>query len=458
MMGCRIRRGLLASVGVVAAVAMSGIGFAGEISAENSTTGSYRELLDLKLDLVAQQERLGEQERQLAEQARILEEQRRAFERQQQQINALQAEAYSRRYSQGTPQVIPAVGRGVVAGVAPVDGVRKIQAQAQAQAQAETQQPVGEAPKEEQEQRPAVAALVEVGGVLTPPGTVVLEPSFSFSHSSVNRFTFQGIEIVDAVLIGLIEASDADRDTLTAAVTGRVGLTNRLEVEAKIPYVYRKDRVTNLVLSSGSSRKTELDGSDLGDVEFGAHYQLNSGQGGVPYFVGNLRVKSDTGTSPFEVSRDVDGIEQELATGSGFWGVQPSLTAIFPSDPAVFYANVGYLWNIERDIDRTIGGSLVGTVDPGDNISFSFGMGFGINEKASFNLGYEHNFILETKTEINGVESASDTLQVGSLTLGLSYRLSERVGLNLNLSIGATTDAPDASLTFRVPVSISDVF
>jgi uncharacterized coiled-coil protein SlyX len=450
IMDCRIRRVLLASVGAIAAVTMSGTVFAEDLS----TPESSRELLELKLDLVTQQERLAEQERQLAEQARLLEEQRRAFERQQEQINALQAEAYARQYSQGTPQIIPAVGRGAVVGAAPVDDARKIQAQAQA----ETQQPVGEAPKEKKDKRPEVAALVEVGGVLTPKGSLVLEPSFSFSHSSVNRFVFQGIEIVDAVLIGLIEASDADRDTLTAAMTGRVGLTNRLEFETKVPYVYRKDRVTNLILSSGKSSKTELQGHDLGDIEFGAHYQINSGQGGLPYFVGNLRVKSDTGTSPFEVSRDANGIEQELATGSGFWGVQPSITAIFPSDPAVFYANVGYLWNIKRSIDRTIGGSLIGDVDPGDNVSFSFGMGFGINERASFNLGYEHNFILETKTEINGADSASDTLQVGSLVLGLSYRLSDMVGLNVNLSIGATTDAPDASLTFRVPVSISNLF
>lgn len=449
-MGCRSRRMLFASVGVLASVAMSQTGFADDGAAHDS----YKELLELKLDIVAQQERLAEQERQLAEQARLLGEQKRAVERQQEQIDALQAQANSQQYSRSIPQVIPAVGRGATAGAVAAGESPAIQAQTEQ----ESQQPVGEAPTEEKEQRPEVAALVEVGGVLTPKGTLVLEPAFSFSHSSLNRFVFQGIEIVDAVLIGLIEASDADRDTLTASVTGRVGVTNRLEFEAKVPYVYRKDRVTNLILSSNTTNKSDLDANGIGDVEFGAHYQINSGQGGWPYFVANIRIKSDTGTSPFEVSRDANGIEQELATGSGFWGVQPSVTAIFPSDPAVFYANLGYLWNIERDVDRTIGGNLISTVDPGDNISFSFGMGFGINERASFNLGYEHNFILETTTIINGAKSGSETLQVGSLVLGLSYRLSDTVGLSLSVSVGATTDAPDATLSFRVPISISDLF
>jgi len=36
-------------------------------------------------------------------------------------------------------------------------------------------------------------------------------------------------------------------------------------------------------------------------VEVGAHYQINHGQDGWPYFIGNLRYKSNTGKGPFEV-------------------------------------------------------------------------------------------------------------------------------------------------------------
>src|SRR3546814_4865488 len=49
-------------------------------------------------------------------------------------------------------------------------------------------------------------------GVLTPKGTLVVEPSIQYSHSQVNRFTFLGVEILDTFLIGLLEAQDADRD------------------------------------------------------------------------------------------------------------------------------------------------------------------------------------------------------------------------------------------------------
>jgi hypothetical protein len=190
----------------------------------------------------------------------------------------------------------------------------------------------------------------------------------------------------------------------------------------------------------------DADGNDIGDIEFGFRYQFNMPRGDGPIFIGGIRVKSDTGTDPFEVDIDpATKLPTELATGSGFWGIQPSLTAIFPSDPAVFFGSVSYMYYF----DRTVSGV---EIDPGDTIGFNFGVGYGINEKASFSLGYEHNVIL--KTEFDGKEPAgSRTTHVGSLLLGGSYRLSNNTNLNLSLSGGLTEDAPDVQLTLRVPMT-----
>src|SRR5690606_22869422 len=171
-----------------------------------------------------------------------------------------------------------------------------------------------------------------------------------------------------------------------------------------------------------------------------------------PYFVGNLRVKTDTGEGPFDVDVDEFGIAQELATGSGFWGIQPSITAIFPSDPAVFFANLGYTWNIKRDIDKTIAGVEIGEVDPGDSINTTFGMGISLNERTSFSFGFEYDYVLKTTQERNGVEVESEELKNGSLLLGWSYQLSDNVGLNLNTGFGVTEDATDFRTTLRVPI------
>ncbi|WP_206609475.1 transporter [Thiohalobacter thiocyanaticus] len=245
-----------------------------------------------------------------------------------------------------------------------------------------------------------------------------------------------------------------DRDYLAASLTGRYGLTDRLELEAKLPYVYRKDRrVATIPDVDGEAFSRTLDGDGVGDLELALHYQLGWRRPANMYYVGNLRYKTTTGRGPFDVSRNGDGIETELATGSGFHALEPSLTLLYPSDPAVFFANLGYLWHIKDDVDKTFGEQTLGEVDPGDAVRLSFGMGYSINPRASFTLGYKHDFIQETDTEINGVKLSTSSLDVGAMLLGYGFQLTDRAAVNLNLELGVTADAPDMVMTLRLPYS-----
>lgn len=316
------------------------------------------------------------------------------------------------------------------------------------------QQPVGQAPPEVQQSKPEIGALADIGGVLTPSGTLIIEPSFQYAHSGVNRFTFRGIEILSSLAVGVFEASDTDRDSVTPALTGRLGLTNRLELELKVPYVYRDDTETAVIPTiSDDEISRNLSGNGIGDIELALHYQLNNGQNGWPFFIANARFKTTTGDGPFDIARDSDGIGRELATGSGFYSFEPSITALFPSAPAVFFANAGYLINFEDDVNETFGDQMVGTVDPGDAVRFSFGMAYSINERAAFTLGFKNDWILKTKTEINNATFSSDRLTIASMLLGYSYQLTNKTNINLNLEFGMTDDAPDFLLTFRIPIT-----
>lgn len=309
---------------------------------------------------------------------------------------------------------------------------------------------VGQAPPEKDAVE--VAALPERQGVLTPRGQFVLEPSVDYTHASTNRLVFRGVEIVTGVQIGVIEASDADRNGVGASLTGRYGLSDRLEVQLTVPYVRRADRLTTLAQRDETiSRTLSLKGSGLGDVELGARYQINQARPGRPVFIGALRVKGDTGTSPFEIDRDEFGVARRLATGSGFWAVEPGLTFLYPTDPIVIFGGVSYLYHMPKDIDRTIGEVLVGKVDPGDAIGVNAGFGFAINPKFSFSLGYRHNYILPTKSQINGLGQKSESLQVGVFTFGWSLRLSDKMTISNGYEFGATSDAPDVRVVLRAP-------
>lgn len=390
-------------------------------------------------DLEARIEQL---ERRFDEQQRLLERQRHRIEAQRAVI-ARQAKRLDAAF--GSADIVSAPA-------AELSRFRGADKAAQVSSQT-SPQPVGVAPPQTPRPKPQLQALPEVGGVLTTKGALVLEPSLQFSNSQVNRLTFVGIEILEAFQIGLLEAQDADRDLYSAAMAVRYGLTNRLELEAKLPYIYRSDRVAATIPSvTGNPQITrDLSNGGIGDLELAAHYQLNAGRDGWPVFIGNLRYKAPTGKGPFDVSRNADGIETELATGSGFHSLEPSVTVLYPSDPAVFYANLGYLFNLKDDINKTFGDQTIGEVDPGDALRVSFGMGYSINQRASFSIGYKHDFIQRSKTEINGVKLSSGSLDVGALLLGYGFQLNPKTAINLNLELGVTADAPDVVVTLRAP-------
>jgi hypothetical protein len=311
--------------------------------------------------------------------------------------------------------------------------------------------PVGEAPPpSDTEQR--VAAVPEGQGVLTRAGELIFEPSIEYTRSSTNRLVFRGIELIPGIQIGLIEATDADRDTLVATGALRYGVTDRLEVEVRVPYLYRNDRIeVAQQRDEGIVRQIALRENGIGDAELSLRYQFNRPVGQKPIFVGSLRVKSDTGKGPFDIGYDEFGVATGLATGSGFWAIQPGINFLMPSDPAVLYGGMAYLYHMPRDVNKMVGDVPVGRVDPGDAISANVGFGFALNPRFSFSLGYRHNYIFPSETEIGGTHQRSKYLHVGSLNLGMSYRLTRRNVLNMGFEFGVTEDAPDVSITLRMP-------
>jgi hypothetical protein len=314
---------------------------------------------------------------------------------------------------------------------------------------------VGQAPQAER-QPPPIAPITDAVNVLTPQGHFVLEPSMQYSHSSDSRVTVTGFTIIPALTVGLIDVRSVNRDFWTFALTGRYGVTPRLEVEVKLPWVARNDSTLARPISTPTAGDSEFkaSGNGVGDVEVAARYQLTDRP---PFYIGYLRFKSRTGDGPFDVALTTPQagltIEEELPTGTGFYSLQPGFTVLLPSDPAVFFGGLSYIWNVKRDIGGTdLNGVRIGEFDPGDGINFNFGMGLAINDRASFSVGYDHSRFGKNKREGQLVQN-TQTQQVGSLLFGLAYRLSLRTNFNLTLGIGATAAAPDVQLGIRIPVN-----
>ena len=316
------------------------------------------------------------------------------------------------------------------------------------------------------ESRPQqVAQIFEQPGVLTPRGQMVIEPGLQYGYSSSNRVSIVGYTIIPALTIGLIDVREVRRNTFTGTITGRWGITNRFELEAKVPYVYRSDDELTRPLNLGAGRDELFSstGKGLGDIEVTGRYQLNEGGGDKPYYIGTLRFKSRTGKDPFEVLTNTvaspalvtNQIEAELPTGSGFYTLQPGLTVLYPTDPAVFFGSLSYQYNFKRSgvtMNTTQGPVVLGEVAPGGVLGFNFGMGLALNERSSFSIGYDHSSV--EKTRINGEPAINSMrMQLGTLLLGYSQRLNNTTSLNLSVGVGVTRDTPDVTLGLRLPMS-----
>jgi hypothetical protein len=444
------------------ALAACAIFWHGEASAQ---TAPSHELTSVLARIAEQEQRLNAQERLLREQQQQITEQRSLIERQRRDIQAMASVSdtdLGEIRGAGVPS--SALNFNDLGADEPISLNRRtpirtlMQAEAgggapvPASASIAPAGPVGEAPPEQPPATSAVEALPEGQNALLGAGRLVIEPAIEYSRSSNNRLVFRGAVIAEGIQIGLLEANDTARDTLVASMAVRYAVTDRLEVEARLPYIQRNDRITTLSQNSTQTVRTfELNGGDIGDLEVSARYQLNSGRNGSPLWVASARVKSDTGRGPFDLARDQNGVATELATGSGFWGVQGGVSVLYPSDPVVLFANASYLYNIARDVDQTFGSVTVGNVDPGDSISGGFGMGFALNPRFSYSLGYSHAYVMETETELNNTVQRSSALQVGTLQFGMSFRASERTTLSTSVDVGVTNDAPDVRVSFRSP-------
>jgi hypothetical protein len=118
---------------------------------------------------------------------------------------------------------------------------------------------------------------------------------------------------------------------------------------------------------------------------------------------------------------------------------------------------LSYAYNLKKSVDKTVNGGSgpvrIGDFDPGDTFGLGFGMGLGLNERASLNLGYSHQYLTRSATELDDRTFETNPLHIGELQIGISYQLSNRSTLQLTLAAGVTEAAPDVRVGVRVPIS-----
>ena len=423
--------------------------------------GGADSLAALQQSITAQETKLNLEERQLEQQSLELSQQQRLLDKEMAKLRGTGTNDAGQ-----APTAVDTVSNSPAA--APVENTQEAQATQEAPASGAVGQQQQQQQQQNQIQQTKIilqssTVLTNAGGVLTPKGQFVIDPSLEYDYWAQNQLALNGFTIIPGITFGNIFISRVEQNFLTAAVTARYGVTNDLEVNIKVPYVIGYGTTTTQAVGpNATSLSPGANNAHIGDIQFGASYQFNSGNNGWPVFVGNLLFKTATGESPFEVpiftvndpnGQFLAGIEKKLPTGTGFYSLEPSLTVFYPTAPGVIFANFQYVQNFSRtfNIPTPAGGAPVReSLQPGNAVAATFGLGFAMNDKASMTFSYQQEHVFGASENSQSIDGSS--YDFGTFNFGLGYTVNAQTSINLGVGIGAGPNAPVAKILVEVPV------
>lgn len=292
-----------------------------------------------------------------------------------------------------------------------------------------------------------------------------LDLGLGYSHFDNARISLNGFLALDAIFLGTISIDQVTSDIYTFDPTLRFGLSDRLFVDANLPYLYRTSNFRSGGAGGSASALVEETVSDdgIGDLNFGVSYRLAAESSRRPDIVLNARLKLPTGRDPYgvefiEVANSEGNLEvpASLATGSGVYGASVGASVLKTIDPLVVFGSATYFHNFSRhfsDIDENEG-DIPGRVDVGDAWQLGAGLAFALNDRSSISMSYSQRIVNRTYLHPDGEDErpvVGSQANVGIVNLGATFSLGERLALITNVGIGLTNDSPNMSLSVRIP-------
>jgi len=209
-------------------------------------------------------------------------------------------------------------------------------------------------------------------------------------------------------------------------VSVRLGITDLLEGFIDLPIAWTQQEIFY------QDAVDKSDAFGIGDVSVGLKYLFKQQDKQWPDVIGSFSFTAPTGDDSDPKNMN------DVAIGSGHWHISTGLTLVKSYDPAVLFGSVGYSYTFEETRNGV-------EVAPGQSFSYSFGMGFAINNQITMSSQFLGAY--QSKTELDGVGILGSSREPMSLRTGLTYRIGKGRYLEPAVMLGMNDDAPDASLT-----------
>jgi hypothetical protein len=273
--------------------------------------------------------------------------------------------------------------------------------------------------------------LIDRGGLLLSKGTWELEPSLAYAHSSSESLVIDGFTIFPVLVVGDIFSQRLRRNSATTALTGRVGLPWKSQLEVRVPWVSE-----NHSTLTGDGEELKVSDHGVGDFEIALSRDLPRLFGRGPQLLGSLRWKSARAEDPFDLR------ERQLPFGSGFRSATASLTGVSVLDPVVLFGTFSYTDALAAHKGETY-------IEPGDSLGLQIGMALSLNLETSLSFAYQQSST--DRTHVDGVEVPGTYLNTGALSIGLARAFASGRSLDTTLVVGLSQDSPDLQLAFSMP-------
>ncbi|MBN1365855.1 MAG: transporter [Syntrophaceae bacterium] len=297
-----------------------------------------------------------------------------------------------------------------------------------------------EVPEEEKSQ--TVEDILSAAGrqySLLKKGTVGLSYQFAYSYYSG--------DVIDETTVVLRRCNH----NITNTISVEYALLNNLTLSSNFPFVYKYNKV-------GTTES--MDVTDLGDISLGLGWQPFKAGGRIPATIFTLGVSLPTGSSPFKIN-----YAKELPTGTGYYGIQGSVSLSAVVDPLVAFGNLGYNYGFPKSglsqiiyEDPTDPSSKIylTKVEPGSSISLAFGFGYALSYQASLNLAAQFSYAFGSKYYNKGTASGRSENETGSslssaLNIGTGWRITPARSIYASVGIGLTNNDPDVAVSLKLP-------
>ena len=237
------------------------------------------------------------------------------------------------------------------------------------------------------------------------------------------------------------------------------GIADDLALSLSLPYSYN-ELESDFTGFDVATKVIHNDHLGIGDVGGSLRYTAWHEKGSIPGITLNINAKSTTG-------------DDKKRLGTGFWNVGAGISLIKTFDPVVFFGSVGYTSALQN-----------GKVNPGDQISYSFGGGFSLNDRVSVSTVFSGAAVLRTEvnrsapigsTDVPVSGSSTDIPVSGSLVSGSAeipgsaqninslqfsstIKVSKALFLEPFVAFGLTRESGDFTVGLRVPYRFGEKF